>query len=79
MPQRRMAFQIWTTMNSNMNDSLTYPSDTGRMSINAELLWIKAENLKLTFGVGSAQNTDNLNPQNDISEISVLTRFNYSF
>ena len=79
MPQRRMALQIWTTMNSSTNDSLTYPSDTNRSSINAELLWIKAENLKLTFGVGSTQNKDNLNPVNDTSEINVLTRFNYSF
>ena len=79
MPHRRMAFQLWTTMSSNTNDSLTYPADTARSSINAELLWIKTADLKLTFGIGSTQNTDNLNPLNDTSEISVLTRFNYSF
>jgi hypothetical protein len=79
MPHRRMAFQLWTTMNSGTNDSLTYPTDTSRSSINAELLWVKTENLKLTFGIGSTQNADNLNPLNDTSEINVLTRFNYSF
>lgn len=79
MPAKAMAFQLWTTMNSNKNDSPAYPSDASTLSVNLETVWLKSPKSKYTFGVGTSSRKDSLNPAGDTSEINILTRYNYSF
>lgn len=79
MPRRAMALQLWATLSSNKNDSPVTPGDTRAMNLNLETVWLKSESSKFTFGVGSNTRTDNRNSANNISEITFLTRLNYSF
>lgn len=79
MPRRAMAFQLWTTVSSTKNDSLLTPADYGSVSVNLETVWVKSQTSRFTFGVGALSRTDKLNPALDSSEVSVLTRYNYSF
>lgn len=79
MPRRALAFQLWATMSSTKNDSLTAPSDYGSVSVNLETVWVRSQVSRFTFGVGAVSKTDKLNPAADSSEVSVLTRYNYSF
>lgn len=79
MPRRAMAFQLWTTMSSNKNDSPAYPGDSSTLTINLETVWLKSQRSKYTFGVGTTSRTDNINAANSTSEINILTRYNYSF
>lgn len=79
IPRKALAFQLWTTMSSNTNDSLTYPGDSSTMTVNLETVWLKSSNSKCTFGVGTTSRTDNINSANNTSEINILTRYNYSF
>lgn len=79
LPGRSVAFQLWTSMSSGKNDSPTVPSETGTMSVNLETIWMKSKSSKLTFGVGVLSRTDKYNPAVEGSELSLLTRYNYSF
>ncbi|MCM2268185.1 MAG: hypothetical protein NDI60_10485 [Elusimicrobiales bacterium] len=79
MPRRSMAFQLWSTISSTKNDSLLVPADHGSVSVNLETVWVKSQVSRFTFGVGALSKTDKLNPAADSSEVSVLTRYNYSF
>lgn len=79
MPRRAMAVQLWATMTSTRNDSLTAPADYGTLTVNVETVWVKSQSSRFTFGVGGSSRTDRLNPASDLSELNVLTRYNYSF
>lgn len=79
MPRRAMAVQLWATMSSTKNDSLISPVDSGSLSVNVETVWVKSQNSRFTFGVGGSSRTDKLAPANDVSELNILTRYNYSF
>ncbi|HNW43355.1 MAG TPA: hypothetical protein PKI19_02555 [Elusimicrobiales bacterium] len=79
IPRKAMAVQFWTTLSSNNNDSLFYPTDSNSLSLNLETVWLKSQGSRFTFGVGMISKTDNLNPAADSSEINILTRYNYSF
>ncbi|HOW89883.1 MAG TPA: hypothetical protein PL037_06345, partial [Elusimicrobiales bacterium] len=79
MPRRSLAVQLWSTVSTNKNDSVSYPSDTRSMNVNFETIWLKSQSSKLTFGVGRNTVTDNLNEDNSTSEYTFLTRYNYSF
>ncbi|MHB0994810.1 MAG: hypothetical protein ACYC2I_00425 [Elusimicrobiales bacterium] len=79
MPRRAMAVQLWATMSSVKNDSLTAPADHGTVSVNVETVWVRSQNSRFTFGVGGSSRTDKINPANDVSELNILTRYNYSF
>ena len=79
VPRWAMAFQLWATMSSYKTNSLVTPSDTTTMNLNLETMWLKSQSSKLTFGVGSNRKTDNLNKDNNTSELTFLTRLNYSF
>ena len=79
IPRRSMAVQCWATMTSYKNDSLLTPADNGSLSLNVETVWVKDQSSRFTFGVGSISRTDKLNKANAASEITVLTRYNYSF
>lgn len=79
LPRRSLAFQFWTTLTSATNDSPLFPSDTGSVSVNLETVWLKSQASRFTFGIGGLSKKDKLNPAVDSSEVSVLTRYNYSF
>ncbi|HBB67574.1 MAG: hypothetical protein A2X28_02635 [Elusimicrobia bacterium GWA2_56_46] len=79
IPRRAMAVQLWATLSSNKNSSLVTPGDTSVMNLNLETVWLKSRSSKFTFGVGSSAKTDNRNSANNTSEITFLTRLNYSF
>ena len=79
IPRRAMAVQLWATLSSNKNSSLVTPGDTSVMNLNLETVWLKSRSSKFTFGVGSNIKTDNRNTVNNTSEITFLTRLNYSF
>jgi hypothetical protein len=79
MPRRAMAVQLWTTFSSNQNNSLITPNDTSSMNVNVETIWLRSQSSKFTFGVGANTRTDNLNSANNSSELTFLTRLNYSF
>ena len=79
MPRRAMALQLWATLSSNKNSSPVTPGDTSALNINLETVWLKSESSKFTFGVGTDTKTDKRNSANNASEITFLTRFNYSF
>jgi len=79
IPRRAMAVQLWATLSSNKNSSLVTPGDTSVLNLNLETVWLKSRSSKFTFGVGSNIKTDNRNTVNNTSEITFLTRLNYSF
>ncbi|MFA6435335.1 MAG: hypothetical protein WCW52_11640 [Elusimicrobiales bacterium] len=79
MPRRSMALQLWATFSSNKNSSPATPSDMNTLNLNLETVWLKSESSKFTFGVGTNTTTDNLNSANNTSQITFLTRLNYSF
>jgi hypothetical protein len=79
MPRRSMAFQFWTTVSATKNDSRISPADYGSVSLNLETVWVKSQASRFTFGIGALSKTDKLNPAADSSEVSILTRYNYSF
>lgn len=79
VPRRAMAFQLWGSMSSGENDSPTLPSQTSTMSLNLETIWLKSRSSKLTFGVGMLNRTDKYNPAIDGTDLTLLTRYNYSF
>ncbi|OGR41913.1 MAG: hypothetical protein A2X35_11430 [Elusimicrobia bacterium GWA2_61_42] len=79
LPRRSMAFQFWTTLSTTQNDSPVSPADLSSVSLNLETAWVKSQTSRFTFGVGALSKTDNLHPEADSSELSVLTRYNYSF
>ena len=79
MPRRAMAVQLWATMSTSKSDSLVSPVDSGSVSVNVETVWVKSQSSRFTFGVGGTSRTDKLTPANDVSELTILTRYNYSF
>ena len=79
MPGRSLAFQCWSAMSTGKNDSPTYPSETGTMSLNFETIWLKSRASKITFGAGMISRTDKYNPAIEGTDLSLLTRYNYSF
>ena len=79
IPRRAMAVQVWATLSSAKNDSLLYPADNSTLSLNAELVWLKKQGSRLTFGAGLTSKEDKINPAADSSELNFLTRYNYSF
>jgi len=79
LPGRSLAFQLWASLSSGKNDSPTFPSETGTMSLNFETIWLKSRASKLTFGVGMLSKTDKYNPAVEGNELNLLTRYNYSF
>lgn len=79
LPARGLAFQIWGTMTSGESDSPTAPSETSTVALNLETIWLKSKESKFVFGLGVSSRTDKINPANDLSQLSVLTRYNYSF
>ena len=79
LPRRALAFQFWSTLTSAKNDSRTFPADTGSVSVNLETVWLKSQASRFTFGLGTLSKSDKINPAADSSEVSVLTRYNYSF
>ncbi|MDO8803539.1 MAG: hypothetical protein Q7R35_03830 [Elusimicrobiota bacterium] len=79
MPARAMAFQFWTAMSSGKNDSPTIPSETGTLSLNFETIWLKSRSSKITFGAGMLSRTDKYNPAVEGTDLTLLTRYNYSF
>lgn len=79
LPRRSLAFQFWTTLSSARNDSRVSPADYNSVSLNLETVWVKSQVSRFTFGIGALSKTDKLNPAADSSEVSLLTRYNYSF
>ena len=79
MPRRALAFQFWTTLSSNKNTSLLYPANSSSLSVNLETVWAKSMDSRFTFGVGALSKTDKIHPDLESGEVSVLTRYNYSF
>jgi|GEM_PF-1303272 len=79
MPARSLAFQCWTAISSGENNSPTTPSKTGSMSLNFETIWLKSKSSKITFGAGMLSKTDKYNPALEGTDLSILTRYNYSF
>lgn len=79
MPKRALAFQFWTSMSSGKNDSATFPSETSTLSLNLETIWLKSRSSKITFGMGMLSKTDKYNPAIEGTDLSLLTRYNYSF
>jgi hypothetical protein len=79
MPKRSLAFQCWTAMSSGKNDSVTMPSQTGTLSVNFETIWLRSRSSKITFGAGMLSKTDKYNPAIEGTDLSLLTRYNYSF
>ncbi|PIU17777.1 MAG: hypothetical protein COT18_12255, partial [Elusimicrobia bacterium CG08_land_8_20_14_0_20_59_10] len=78
-PGGSVAFQLWTTLSSGENDSTLTPSEYSTLTVNFETIWMKSRSSKLTFGVGAISRTDKVYPVNDGTDLSVLTRYNYSF
>lgn len=79
LPGRSLAFQFWTSLSSGKNDSPTFPSETSTLSLNLETIWLKSRSSKLTFGVGMLSKTDKYNAAVEGNDLSLLTRYNYSF
>jgi len=79
LPARALAFQLWGTMNSGESDSPVSPSETSTLTVNLETIWLKSRVSKFVFGLGVSSRTDKLEPANDLSQLTVLTRYNYSF
>ena len=79
LPTKSLAFQIWGTMNSTESDSALSPMDYGSMAVSVETLWLKSKSSKITFGLGMKSKTDKLNSANDYGEITILTRYGYTF
>ena len=79
MPRRAMALQLWATLSSNKNNSVVTPGDLSALNLNLETVWLKSENSKFTIGVGTNTRTDRRNSANNTSEVTFLTRLNYSF
>ncbi len=79
MPKRSLAFQCWTAISSGRNNSPVMPSETGTRSLNLETIWLKSRSSKITFGAGMLSKTDKYNPAIEGTELSLLTRYNYSF
>jgi hypothetical protein len=79
MPRRSLGFQLWGAMSSGENDSPTYPSETGTLSLNLETMWLKSKTSKLTFGLGMLSKTDTYNTALEGTSLTMLTRYNYSF
>jgi hypothetical protein len=79
MPKRALGFQLWGSMSSGENDSPTTPSETSTLSLNLETMWLKSKVSKLTFGLGLLSRTDKYNPALESTDITLMTRYNYSF
>ena len=79
MPGRSLAFQCWTAMSSGTNDSPTQPSETGTLSVNFETIWLRSRSSKITFGAGMLSKTDKYNPAIEGTDLTLMTRYNYSF
>ena len=79
VPGRSLAFQFWTALSAGQNNSPTLPSKTSSLSLNLETTWLKSASSKITFGAGMLSKTDKYNPALEGTDLTLLTRYNYSF
>lgn len=78
MPKRALAFQFWTSLSSGKS-TVDPKSETGTLSLNFETIWLKSRSSKITVGAGMLSKTDKYNPALETTDLTLLTRYNYSF
>ena len=79
MPRRAIAFQFWTSLATGESDSATLPAENSTLSMNLETIWLKSKASKLTFGLGMLSRTDKYNTALEGTDLTLMTRYNYSF
>ncbi|PCI36125.1 MAG: hypothetical protein COB53_10285 [Elusimicrobia bacterium] len=75
----RWTGQWWATMTNSKNTSPTFPSDTKNTSLNSEYTWAQSKVSNLTIGLGYNMNKDGFSSANTFNEITVTSRYSYSF
>jgi hypothetical protein len=71
--------QWWATMTNSKNDSPNFPSDTKAMTFNSEYTWTQSKVSNLAIGLGYNSNKDSFSSANTFNEITISSRFSYSF
>jgi hypothetical protein len=71
--------QFYGSLTTAKNTSPSFPSDTSTLSLNTELTWAVDKQMNAAFGVGVNKTDDKVVPANGVKELTLSTRFSYSF
>ncbi|MFC1680068.1 hypothetical protein ACFL2T_07660 [Elusimicrobiota bacterium] len=75
----KWAGQVWGTMSTNKNTSEIAPTDKTTTSLNSEATWSRTQAMNLTFGAGYNKVDDKFDKDRSYNELTMSTRFSYSF
>ena len=75
----RWTGQWWATMTNSKNTSTSFPSDKKNTSLNSEYTWTQNKVSNLTVGLGYNMSKDAFSTANTFNEVTISTRYSYSF
>ncbi|MFH1726762.1 MAG: hypothetical protein ABII00_19305 [Elusimicrobiota bacterium] len=71
--------QFWATLTKSENTSPAFPADRQDTALNSEFTWAQSQRSSLTLGLGYNKIQDKIQTSQDASELTVATRYSYSF